>query len=84
MAEVILAKRRRSAVMITGAKALHGSRDGLDRHGGLAPSVQYTIAGVLLAIGVVLWFVTVTVKRSQTRDTSKDELPPTLHTGPTN
>jgi APA family basic amino acid/polyamine antiporter len=47
-------------------------------------TVQYTIAGVLLAIGVVLWFVTVMVMRSQTRDTSKDELPPTLHTGPTN
>jgi amino acid transporter len=47
-------------------------------------SVQYTIAGVLLAIGVVLWFVTVMVMRSQKQESPGDELPPIIHSGPTN
>jgi amino acid transporter len=48
------------------------------------PSVQYVIAGVLLAIGVVLWFITVMVMRSQGLTPSGDELPPISHSGPVN
>ena len=47
-------------------------------------SVQYAIAGILLAIGVVLWVVTVMVMRSQGLKPSGDELPPISHTGPVN
>jgi hypothetical protein len=46
--------------------------------------VQYAIAGILLAIGVVLWVVTVMVMRSQGLKPSGDELPPINHTGPVN
>jgi APA family basic amino acid/polyamine antiporter len=46
--------------------------------------VQYAIAGILLAIGVVLWVVTVMVMRSQGLKPSGDELPPISHTGPVN
>jgi amino acid transporter len=48
------------------------------------PSVQYVIAGVLLAIGVVLWFVTVMVMRSQGLTPSGDELSLISHSGPVN
>jgi amino acid transporter len=48
------------------------------------PSVQYAIAGILLGIGVVLWFVTVMVMRSQGLIPSGDELPPISHSGPVN
>jgi basic amino acid/polyamine antiporter, APA family len=48
------------------------------------PSVQYAIAGVLLAIGILLWFVTVLVMRSQGLTPSGDELPPIGHSGPVN
>jgi amino acid transporter len=48
------------------------------------PSVQYAIAGVLLAIGVVLWFITVMVMRSQGLAPSGEELPPISHSGPVN
>ena len=47
-------------------------------------SVQYAIAGILLAIGVVLWVVTVLVMRSQGLKPSGDELPPFSHSGPVN
>jgi APA family basic amino acid/polyamine antiporter len=47
-------------------------------------SIQYAIAGVLLAIGVVLWFVTVMVMRSQGLKPSGEELPPISHSGPVN
>jgi amino acid transporter len=47
-------------------------------------SVQYAIAGILLAIGVVLWVVTVMVMRSQGLKPSGDELPPFSHSGPVN
>jgi amino acid transporter len=50
---------------------------------GRAP-VQYAIAGVLLAIGVVLWFVTVRVMRSQGLNPSGEELSPMSHSGPVN
>jgi APA family basic amino acid/polyamine antiporter len=48
------------------------------------PPVQYAIAGILLAIGVVLWLVTVMVMRSQGLTPSGDELPPVGHSGPVN
>ena len=48
------------------------------------PTVQYAIAGILLAIGVVLWLVTVLVMRSQGLTPSGDELPPVGHSGPVN
>ena len=35
--------------------------------------VQYKIAGILLAIGVVLWFVTVGVNRATGVSTQKDD-----------
>jgi basic amino acid/polyamine antiporter, APA family len=47
-------------------------------------SVQYAIAGILLAIGIVLWFVTVLVMRSQGLNPSGEELPPISHSGPVN
>ncbi|MBQ0822636.1 amino acid permease [Microvirga sp. HBU67558] len=47
---------------------------------GRAP-VQYAIAGILLAIGVVLWFVTVRVMRSQGLNPSGEELAPMSHSG---
>jgi amino acid transporter len=47
-------------------------------------SVQYAIAGILLAIGVVLWFVTVRVMRSQGLNPSREELAPMSHSGPVN
>jgi basic amino acid/polyamine antiporter, APA family len=47
-------------------------------------SVQYAIAGILLAIGVALWVVTVLVMRSQGLKPSGDELPPFSHSGPVN
>ena len=47
-------------------------------------SVQYTIAGILLAIGVVLWGITVMVMRSQGVSPSGDDLPPVSHSGPVN
>ena len=47
-------------------------------------SIQYVIAGVLLAIGVVLWFVTVMVMRSQGLNPSGTDLPPIGHSGPVN
>jgi basic amino acid/polyamine antiporter, APA family len=47
-------------------------------------SVQYAIAGILLAIGVVLWVITVMVMRSQGLKPSGDELPPISHSGPVN
>jgi basic amino acid/polyamine antiporter, APA family len=47
-------------------------------------SVQYAIAGILLAIGIVLWFVTVLVMRSQGLNASGEELPPISHSGPVN
>jgi APA family basic amino acid/polyamine antiporter len=47
-------------------------------------SVQYAIAGILLAIGIVLWFVTVLVMRSQGLNPSGEELPPVSHSGPVN
>jgi amino acid transporter len=50
---------------------------------GRAP-VQYAIAGILLAIGVVLWFVTVRVMRSQGLNPSGEELSPMSHSGPVN
>jgi basic amino acid/polyamine antiporter, APA family len=50
---------------------------------GRAP-VQYTIAGILLAIGVVLWGITVMVMRSQGVRPSGDDLPPASHSGPVN
>jgi APA family basic amino acid/polyamine antiporter len=50
---------------------------------GRAP-VQYAIAGILLAIGVVLWFVTVRVMRSQGLNPSGEELAPMSHSGPVN
>jgi basic amino acid/polyamine antiporter, APA family len=50
---------------------------------GRAP-VQYTIAGILLAIGVVLWGITVMVMRSQGVSPSGDDLPPVGHSGPVN
>jgi hypothetical protein len=42
------------------------------------------IAGVLLAIGAVLWFVTVMVMRSQGLNPSGSDLPPIGHSGPVN
>ena len=48
------------------------------------PSIQYVIAGVLLAIGAVLWFVTVMVMRSQGLNPSGTDLPPIGHSGPVN
>ncbi|MEO3432688.1 APC family permease [Inquilinus sp. CAU 1745] len=45
--------------------------------------VQYAIAGVLLALGVALWFVTVVVMRAQ-KAASEDELPPYGRSGPVN
>ncbi|MBD2751191.1 amino acid permease [Microvirga sp. BT688] len=50
---------------------------------GRAP-VQYAIAGILLAIGVVLWFVTVQVMRSQGLNPSREEPAPMSHSGPVN
>jgi basic amino acid/polyamine antiporter, APA family len=50
---------------------------------GRAP-VQYAIAGILLAIGVVLWFVTVRVMRLQGLNPSGEELAPMSHSGPVN
>lgn len=50
---------------------------------GRAP-VQYAIAGILLALGVVLWFVTVRVMRSQGLSPSGEELAPMSHSGPVN
>jgi APA family basic amino acid/polyamine antiporter len=50
---------------------------------GRAP-VQYTIAGILLAIGVVLWGITVMVMRSQGVNPSGDDLPPVRQSGPVN
>jgi amino acid transporter len=50
---------------------------------GRAP-IQYAIAGILLAIGVVLWFVTVRVMRSQGLNPSRDELSRMSHSGPVN
>jgi amino acid transporter len=50
---------------------------------GRAP-VQYAIAGTLLAIGVVLWFVTVRVMRSQGLNPSGEELTRMSHSGPVN
>jgi amino acid transporter len=47
-------------------------------------SIQYAIAGILLAIGVVLWFVTVRVMRSQGLNPSGEELAPISHSGPVN
>jgi basic amino acid/polyamine antiporter, APA family len=46
--------------------------------------VQYTIAGVLLAIGMGLWFVTAIVMRAQANDSSGKELPRSHHSGPVN
>ena len=47
-------------------------------------SVQYTIAGVLIAVGVVLWFVTVLVNRA-TGQTAKEPIAETVGTrGPVN
>jgi amino acid transporter len=48
------------------------------------PSIQYVIAGVLLATGAVLWFVTVMVMRSQGLNPSGTDLPPIGHSGPVN
>jgi amino acid transporter len=50
---------------------------------GRAP-IQYAIAGILLAIGVVLWFITVRVMRSQGLNPSRDELSRMSHSGPVN
>src|SRR3712207_3507129 len=47
-------------------------------------STQYVIAGILLAIGVVLWFVTVRVMRSQGLNPSGEEFSPMSHSGPVN
>ncbi len=47
-------------------------------------SIQYAIAGILLAVGVVLWFVTVRVMRSQGLNPSGEELAPISHSGPVN
>src|SRR5690606_31031978 len=41
--------------------------------------IQYAIAGVLLALGVVLWFITVMVLHAT--PAKDDGLPPTRHTG---
>ncbi|TWH00588.1 amino acid transporter [Mesorhizobium sp. J18] len=41
--------------------------------------IQYVIAGVLLALGVVLWFVTVMMLHAT--GAKEDGLPPTRHTG---
>ena len=46
--------------------------------------VQYTIAGVLIAIGVVLWFVTVAVNRSQGVTPSEPEMADIGGKGPRN
>ena len=47
-------------------------------------TIQYSIAGILLAIGVVLWLLTFLVMRSQNAGPAEDVLPPITHTGPTN
>lgn len=47
-------------------------------------SIQYAIAGILLAIGVVLWFVTLRVMRSQGLNPSGNEIAPTSRSGPVN
>ncbi|MET0746079.1 MAG: APC family permease [Microvirga sp.] len=47
-------------------------------------SVQYAIAGVLLAVGIGLWFVTVIVMRSQRVNSSEENLPPVGRSGPLN
>jgi amino acid transporter len=47
-------------------------------------SVQYAIAGILLAVGVVLWFVTVRVMGSQGLNPSREELPPIGYFDPVN
>jgi APA family basic amino acid/polyamine antiporter len=46
--------------------------------------VQYAIAGVLLAIGVVLWCVTAMVMRSHAANFSEAALPRSRHSGPVN
>jgi amino acid transporter len=46
--------------------------------------VQYVIAGVLLAIGVLLWGVTVMVMRAQAVNPDEDKLPEIRHSGPVN
>ncbi|WP_099866881.1 APC family permease [Pararhizobium haloflavum] len=45
--------------------------------------IQYAIAGVLLVIGVALWFVTVMIMRSGALE-GDDDLPPSRKTGPVN
>jgi amino acid transporter len=47
-------------------------------------SVQYAIAGILLGIGVLLWFVTVMVMRWQGLKPSEAELAQHSHSGPVN
>ncbi|WP_407528469.1 APC family permease [Methylobacterium oryzisoli] len=47
-------------------------------------AIQYTIAGILLGIGVVLWLATTIVMRSQARRLSESEQPQGTRSGPVN
>ena len=46
--------------------------------------VQYKIAGVLIGIGVVLWFVTVLVNRASREETPQQEVAEMRRRGPVN
>jgi len=45
---------------------------------------QYAIAGILLGIGIVLWFVTVMVMRSHGLQPAGRKPPPVSRSGPVN